>query len=1697
MANGITGGAGRGSRDDERQRALRLFEYLRAFSRLRLRHECDINEWEEVIWFADLTDPANCRTRLDDPDMDEFVHVERIRAPDAPTLPPALKPWIEPAQVANWSDPPGLPEEAYSNVEGSNARPNVLDAWDDYQDRWVRWAALREEIQPSLDVYRTLFRTHQRASQLGEQYEVVIGTGLLSWQLPRITIRRHLITAPAPIIHDADTGLIGVATPEIGDIRLRIEDEMVPGEYRPQTSYREIRAALEAADDPLGAEVMEALRRWAHEASASGAFHNDLRPSGAPTCDPRIDFAPAVILRRRRARSLDETFGDILGEIQEGCDIPATVRDLAADTSDARRRDDPERDGDGYHRPEPIPLTFFPLPANPQQHRIVEMLSRRRGVVVHGPPGTGKTHTIANLISHCLALGERVLVTSHTDRALRVLKEQLPRDIRDLTVSILGTGRTGAEDLRNSAEQILTRRGDPDWSVESLDETISRLKTDLDGAKDTREQLRADLARFQAAASESHQLPSGFAGPLGEIAMQLAEEREVDGWLPDHVSGPIPITHDEIAELCELRERVRDIDESLISMYLPAGDGLPSTERLQAVARHRGDAEQALHRLDGDLSIAERLLEFEVDLSHLEQLLQSHGDAERAVRRRREEWLDAALTDSDAGATTTWEDLRRRTDVFLARDRGHEYDDVHVGAVSMADLPARASGLESQADSLIAFLAKGGNLHRRFPRPSSAVRRAQELLGFARDLGLRVDGPEAVSALRMLIAEFDGLIRLQQHWGDHLDVTRGTLAQVRARLSDALVTLDHLATLWAARTALARHVVAAITDPVDTAEDVTHLADACRIARAAREQEALRRDLDAVNCDNAPAIVPEMIDAARNMRIDEYQRLVAELDNLRDDQRNITRFATLRDALRTSAPNLTDDLLEGRTELPQADELAQAWRWSWAMSDIERYGRSDEAALASELHRIEEESRNITAELTCKIAWRKALASLSDYEVQELRAYQQALRRYGRGRGRLATTHQREAQRHLENCRTAIPAWIMPTYRVAETLAADPESFDVVIVDEASQSGIDAMFLFWLGKKLVIVGDDNQISPSTIGVLADDVLALQGTHLSGFGLRDLLGVDSSLFDQAVVRFAADEVWLTEHFRCMPEIIEFSNRLLYAPQNRRLEPLRQFGNDRLQPLVRRWVPGGEREGDTGRAVNRSEADELVSALLQCNADPSYDGLTFGVIGLLRGQADYIEARLLEQLPPEAWERRRLRCGDAYDFQGDERDVIFLSMVASLGEGRSRIPRLGHDRDKRQYNVAASRARNQMWLFHSMTLDQLAPDCPRFALLNHFVNPPEIDDAPFDEPIERDVRHHRFESLFEQRVFLDIRERGYATVPQYKVYGRRIDIVVVGSTRKLAVECDGAEWHGAEQYDQDLARQRDLERAGWTFFRIRDIDYYLDSQVALEPLWTLLQELDIHPRGMGTADDVREHPTDQSAPDRPTSATARQTGAETAVATAACTEPPSAARTEPPNSNEEPDRPEPIERAEASELEQYVAWDPSDRHMPSAATTAEPTLRSELLEIVVVEGPVVTERVYQLRNRASGLARLGGNIRSALDRAADVLAAQLSVVRTDPLGTDDSLQMTLRLPNQPEARPRTLGPRGKLDHVPPEELAAVLQRPDFLRLPREQRYRSVLALYGFSRLTAGVEDRLRRCDQTAEPSTAGGDSLRSME
>jgi very-short-patch-repair endonuclease len=105
---------------------------------------------------------------------------------------------------------------------------------------------------------------------------------------------------------------------------------------------------------------------------------------------------------------------------------------------------------------------------------------------------------------------------------------------------------------------------------------------------------------------------------------------------------------------------------------------------------------------------------------------------------------------------------------------------------------------------------------------------------------------------------------------------------------------------------------------------------------------------------------------------------------------------------------------------------------------------------------------------------------------------------------------------------------------------------------------------------------------------------------------------------------------------------------------------------------------------------------------------------------------------------------------------------------------------------------------------------------------------------------------FDSWFEVDVFFKIIDKGYRVLPQFPVNSRRIDLVVEGLRGRLAVECDGDESHGMEQWEEDQVRQRELERVGWTFWRVRGSDFYRDQDAALAELWEALERLKITPK-----------------------------------------------------------------------------------------------------------------------------------------------------------------------------------------------------------------------------------------------------------
>ena len=376
--------------------------------------------------------------------------------------------------------------------------------------------------------------------------------------------------------------------------------------------------------------------------------------------------------------------------------------------------------------------------------------------------------------------------------------------------------------------------------------------------------------------------------------------------------------------------------------------------------------------------------------------------------------------------------------------------------------------------------------------------------------------------------------------------------------------------------------------------------------------------------------------------------------------------------------------------------------------------------------------------LAASRAWQHCMNNLREKERMALIAWSQAVERTEAAGENMRKRI--ELRDKADECRRALPASCVPLYWRSRRRPRT-QQFDVVIIG-GSQSGPEALLLNYIADKLIVVGDDKQITPMQVGVDRSAVDFLRRKYLKDIPHEEALDLEGSLFSQAELRFP-DRIRLREHFRCMPEIIQFSDNLSCSTGP--LIPLRQHGAERLQPLRTVFVKDGYRKGSSDDIQNPPEAEAIVAQVAECCEDPSYAGKTFGIICLKGGnrQSDLISNLLVKEIGSEEMERRKIVCGRPYDFQGDERDVIFLGLVDALSDGVLRSDMSNPD-VQRRYNVAASRARDQLWLFHSMSLNDLRPGSYQYRLLEYCQNPTvQSESLPFDTAILG--KHRRDERL----------------------------------------------------------------------------------------------------------------------------------------------------------------------------------------------------------------------------------------------------------------------------------------------------------------------------------------------------------------
>jgi superfamily I DNA and/or RNA helicase len=162
---------------------------------------------------------------------------------------------------------------------------------------------------------------------------------------------------------------------------------------------------------------------------------------------------------------------------------------------------------------------------------------------------------------------------------------------------------------------------------------------------------------------------------------------------------------------------------------------------------------------------------------------------------------------------------------------------------------------------------------------------------------------------------------------------------------------------------------------------------------------------------------------------------------------------------------------------------------------------------------------------------------------------------------------------------------------LAEQLPAEVGIFDLLIIDEASQSDVTELPALLRGRKILVVGDDRQVSPTAPFVTQEKIAQLRHHYLDGLPFKNLLEPGESIYDLMRAVFPSDRLMLKEHFRCVEPIIRFS--MQFYPE--RMLPLRvPTVQDRLDPpLVDIYVPTGTREKH--RKINRAEADVIVQEI----------------------------------------------------------------------------------------------------------------------------------------------------------------------------------------------------------------------------------------------------------------------------------------------------------------------------------------------------------------------------------------------------------------------------------------------------------------------------------------------------------------------
>jgi very-short-patch-repair endonuclease len=1081
---------------------------------------------------------------------------------------------------------------------------------------------------------------------------------------------------------------------------------------------------------------------------------------------------------------------------------------------------------DSYYKPQDI---LAPMLSDSSQLGAICAIDDGRDLVLEGPPGTGKSQTITNLIAHTLAKGRTVLFVSEKMAALDVVHRRLES---------IGLGSFCLELHSSKAKksEVLQQLG------KSLD--VAGSKTSEDWAREAERlaQLRSELNALVDSLHRDY--PNGLT-VFDAIGLCIANTAAAPSAMP----WADPMTHSR-QELDALRETARRMSTlagalgplsghplSLIGRneWSPSWQDslLDAATSVDATIRQLRDRSQLVGKAVG-LSAEGLSLEAYAALDNLaDSLLAAPKVPAAFARQAHDEGVRArvnTLAKHGQQRANHWQRLGEGWDAQLAK----------LNAVSLQGEWRQANGgwwpmswfaKRSFAGKLAAVRADG--------KPPS-VTTIDAMLGPLADIN------EEDQILNAMQAEAEGLLQ-----GSYAGLkTDWTALEGHERwatdFDDAVVRLsggdpDKLASLRTALQPLVSEKRALLAPSVPTGRALLDFRDTWRDLRQRMDA------LVALASPTAPFSGPPHADGA-------LERVQGVLAGWQSAQRQIQPWCLWRNARDTAVAQglqgLVSSVETGAVDLPNIEaHFEVSYRNWWLKKTIDNdpvlrsFSSADHQRKIREFQEADNRFQKLTeryigATLAGRVPTAAAAVVSADSELGRLR------RELQKQRGHAPV---RQLIRGLPTLLPKLkPCLLMSPLSVAQYLDAGHTQFDLVVFDEASQIPVwDAVGAIARGKQLVVVGDPKQLPPTNFFNKSSD------SDSDGPGPEQVADLESILDE--CLGAGMNRLSLKWHYRSRHEsLITFSNinyydsRLVTFPS-----PVTDDVAVRFERVHGVYDRGGSR-------TNRAEAEAIIKGIEQHYLSSERKHLTLGVVTFNQPQQDLIETLLDARRSANpaldraiaASVKEPLFIKNLENVQGDERDLIFFSITYgtdAAGKMLMNFGPLNGEGGHRRLNVAISRAREGVVIYSSLMPEQIDLARVRAAGvrdLKHYLEfalkgPRALTEQSIPTGLSPD-------SPFETAVIRALRDRSWTVHPQVGCSGYRIDLAVVDPRAPgryiLGIECDGRSYHsGATARDRDRLRQHVLESLGWRIHRIWSTDWWLNPDAEMEKLVARLQSI----------------------------------------------------------------------------------------------------------------------------------------------------------------------------------------------------------------------------------------------------------------